>query len=536
MASPSDYEDFDTVADRVPVTILTGFLGAGKTTLFNHILTATHGKKIAVIQNEFGEVGIDDRLMAKQTKFATDEQIVETLNGCVCCSVRKDLIKVLKNLAGRHKAGKLMLDAIVIETTGMANPAPVAQTFLVEPEIRAFARLDGVVTLVDAKHIEQHLDEKKADGAINESVQQVAFADRLLLNKIDLVPSEKALERIEERLRTINPYAPIQRCSKSNVSVDRVLGIHGFDLQRTLARDPSFMDVTRPPTKHDAAVSSHSIDQAAARHLRGVKSGDLDLMRTQEWIGKLLEERGEDIYRMKGVLAIAHAKEKFVFHAVHMLMDGTFEGAWAEGEPRESKLVFIGKNLDPKALNASFNACLDTPELRAERLAALRFGTGDEVECNVGEGQWDRGVVVGLMYRDDSMPSGQMAPYQVRLHADDELIFAPEDSDCVIRRPRRRSGRLADLGTGADDVDECADAHGGGCGEEVTHSHDHAHASSSSSPRSKKHKSSKHAHEHSHSAAGGNEHGHVHDENCDHDEDSDEDDGAQEHSHHSHMH
>jgi G3E family GTPase len=242
---------------RVPVTLLTGFLGAGKTTLFNHVLTASHGKKIAVIQNEFGEVGIDNRLMAKQTEVAQTEEIVEVLNGCVCCSVRTDLIQVLKKLAARQQAGELCLDAIVIETTGMANPAPVVQTLLVEDDVRAFARLDGVVTLVDAKHIEQHLDERKGDGVVNESVCQVAFADRLLLNKVDLLPDDAALERVEARLRGINSFAPIRRCTWSNVGVQEVLGIAGFDLQRTLAQNPGFMDPSNGPTQHDALVSRY---------------------------------------------------------------------------------------------------------------------------------------------------------------------------------------------------------------------------------------------------------------------------------------
>ena len=320
---------------RVPVTILTGFLGSGKTTLFNHILSASHGKRIAVIQNEFGEVGIDDALMAKSTQFAESE-MVEVLNGCVCCSVRTDLIKVLTRLAAQQRAGELCLDAIVIETTGMANPSPVAQTFLVEEAISAFARLDGVVTLVDAKHIEQHLDEQKEDGIVNEAVSQVAFADRLLLNKIDLVPDELDLARVEARLRAINAFAPIRRCTRSSVSVDEVLGIRGFDLSRALAQDPGFMEAgraSRAPTRHDALVSSHSINQSAARHLRGgVRSGSLDLHLVEEWIGGLLESRGADIFRMKGVLAIAHAEERYVFHAVHMVMDGNFEDAWAAGE------------------------------------------------------------------------------------------------------------------------------------------------------------------------------------------------------------
>ena len=162
--------------ERVPVTILTGFLGAGKTTLLNHILTATHGKKIAIIENEFGDTSIDDKLIAKNSQFHSDEEIVETLNGCICCSVRQDLIAILKKLAGRSAAGELRLDAIVIETTGMADPAPVAQTFLVDDAIKAFARLDGIVTIVDAKHIEQHLDEHKPAGVVNEASAQVAFA------------------------------------------------------------------------------------------------------------------------------------------------------------------------------------------------------------------------------------------------------------------------------------------------------------------------------------------------------------------------
>ena len=223
--------------DLVPVTILTGFLGSGKTTLLNHILTVEHGKKLAVIENEFGEVGIDDALLKKNMKEHQPEEIIEMMNGCICCTVRQDLIVVLQKLAARIKAGA-KLDGIIIETTGMADPAPVAQTFFVDDSVQAFARLDGIVTLIDAKHIEQHLDEKKPEGVENEAVEQVAFADRLILNKCDLVEDEASLARVEGRLRALNAFAPILRSTKSVVDVSQVLDIKGFDLTRTLEMDP----------------------------------------------------------------------------------------------------------------------------------------------------------------------------------------------------------------------------------------------------------------------------------------------------------
>jgi len=449
------------IPDCVPVTVLTGFLGSGKTTLFNHILTSSHGKKIAVIQNEFGDVSVDDLLMAEHTKLQTDKDIIEVLNGCICCAVRKDLAALLRKLAERQESGELFLDAIVIETTGMADPAPVAQTFLLDDRIKAFARLDGVVTMVDAKHIEQHLNEEKVEGAVNEAACQVAFADRLLLNKVDLVPLEADLSRIEERLRRINPFAPIQRCTKSQVSVSNVLNIHSFDLQRALKQNPGLLDVQSTITKHDTSVTSHSIDQGAARHLRVVDEGELDFALVQKWIGELLHSKGADIYRMKGVLAIAHASQRFVFHAVHMLTEGSFAEEWGEGEPRESKLVLIGKNIDVNALNSGFNACLATPENIANQIRQLRFSVGEDVECTKGEGKWSRGKVVQLMYRDDGMPPGFVAPYQIKL-ADGDLIYAPLDSDCSIRRPWSRS----------DCVRACLRGYLGGPKHENMH-HDH---------------------------------------------------------------
>jgi len=334
--SEAPAEEMDT---RTPVTVLTGYLGSGKTTLLNHILTTNHGKKIAVIENEFGEVGVDDALVRE--RFNTTEDIFEMNNGCICCTVRGDLIRILTKLLQRGKK----LDAIVIETTGLADPGPVAQTFFMDESIKQFARLDGIVTLIDAKHIEQHLDEEKGEGVENEAVEQVAFADRLLLNKTDLV-SEEDLTRVEGRLREINKFAPVLRCQNAGVGMENILSIKAFELERVLEMDPEFL--SDGEHMHDETVFSVGFQ----------KEGDLNMERTNTWIAKLLQEKGVDIYRMKGVLAMAGVDEKYVFQGVHMLFTGEALGPWGE-EKRVNRLIFIGKNLDKASLESSFAACLE---------------------------------------------------------------------------------------------------------------------------------------------------------------------------------
>ncbi|MEY9834878.1 GTP-binding protein [Streptacidiphilus sp. EB103A] len=321
---------------RVPVTVLTGFLGSGKTTLLNRILTEQHGLRIAVIENEFGEVGVDDALV-----LDAEEEIFEMNNGCICCTVRGDLIRILGALMRRRER----FDQILIETTGLADPAPVAQTFFMDDEIASQLRLDAIVTLVDAAHILEHLDEVKPDGVENEAVEQIAFADKIVLNKTDLVPAERVTEVIS-RIRAINAPVQILPTQHARVDLDQILDVHAFDLDQVLQGDPTFLTDTEH--QHDTTVTSVGIDLP----------GELDEKRLNTWLGDLLRTKGGDIFRSKGILALAGQERQYVFQGVHMLLEGENGRPWRDGEERRNRLVFIGRNLDRAALNEGFAACL----------------------------------------------------------------------------------------------------------------------------------------------------------------------------------
>ncbi|MET7575231.1 GTP-binding protein [Streptomyces sp. NPDC005492] len=338
MTTPETREEHEPRDERVPVTVLTGFLGSGKTTLLNRILTEQHGMRIAVIENEFGEVGIDDALV-----LDAEEEIFEMNNGCICCTVRGDLIRILGALMRRREK----FDHILIETTGLADPAPVAQTFFMDDEIAAQLRLDAIVTLVDAAHVLQHLDEVKPEGVENEAVEQIAFADRVVLNKTDLADDETILE-VVRRIRAINHGVRVIPARHAEVDLQQVLDVGAFDLERVLADDPSFL--TETEHQHDLTVTSVGIDLP----------GELDEDRLNAWLGNLLRTKGVDIFRSKGILAIAGAPKQYVFQGVHMLLDGEFGRDWRDGEKRRNKLVFIGRNLDRDGLERDFAACLAT--------------------------------------------------------------------------------------------------------------------------------------------------------------------------------
>ncbi|GGC63619.1 CobW family GTP-binding protein [Chelatococcus reniformis] len=318
------------MTDKIPVTVLTGYLGAGKTTLLNRILSEPHGKKYAVIVNEFGEVGIDNDLIV-----GADEEVFEMNNGCVCCTVRGDLIRIIDGLMKRK--GKF--DAIIVETTGLADPAPVAQTFFVDQDVSDRTRLDAVVTVADAKWLAERL--KDAPEAKN----QIAFADVIVLNKTDLVSADE-LADVESRIRAINPYARLHRTERAKIDIDEVLGRNAFDLDRIMALEPDFLEEGHHH-HHDEDVQSVAV----------TLDGDVDPDRFLPWINDLAQREGPNILRSKGIVAFKGEPKRFVFQGVHMMLEGDLQRDWRPDEKRTSKIVVIGRDLDRPSIEKAFHAC-----------------------------------------------------------------------------------------------------------------------------------------------------------------------------------
>ncbi|MGE8686551.1 MAG: CobW family GTP-binding protein [Achromobacter sp.] len=320
---------------RIPVTILTGFLGSGKTTLLNRILQENHGHRIAVIENEFGETGIDNELLVQEA----DEQIIEMNNGCICCTVRGDLVRILGDLARRQAAGEAAFERVIIETTGLADPAPVAQTFFVDDEIADAYLLDAIVTVVDAKHAPQQLDEH------HEAQEQVGFADRILLSKTDLVGARDA-EGLEQRLRRMNPRAPISRVHFGATAIAEILDIRGFNLNAILDIEPAFL--TDTDHEHDDDVGSFVF----------ASKQPFDPLLLEDFFGGLVQVYGNDLLRYKGVLSVKGTNRRVVLQGVHMMVGSEPGAPWKPGEPRESRIVFIGRRLPREVLERGLTRAL----------------------------------------------------------------------------------------------------------------------------------------------------------------------------------
>ena len=341
---------------QTPVTVITGYLGSGKTTLLNRILTETHGKRYAVIVNEFGEIGIDNDLVV-----GADEEVFEMNNGCICCTVRGDLVRILGGLMKRK--GKF--DAIIVETTGLADPAPVAQTFFVDEDVQKNARLDAVVTVADAKWLSDRL--KDAPEAKN----QIAFADVIVLNKTDLV-TKAELAEVEARIRGINPYAKLHRTERCQVALSDVLERGAFDLDRILELEPEFLDAGDDHDHHDhdhhhdhdghdhghSGIKHYHDEEMQSLSLRSDKP--LDPTKFMPWLQDLVASEGQKILRSKGILAFSDDDDRYVFQGVHMMLEGDHQRAWKDGEPRESRLIFIGRELPEQTIRDGFERCIIT--------------------------------------------------------------------------------------------------------------------------------------------------------------------------------
>jgi len=357
---------------QIPATVLTGFLGAGKTTLLNHILTAEHGKKVAVIVNEFGEVGIDQQLV-----IGADEEIFEMNNGCICCTVRGDLIRIIGNLMRRRNK----FDHLLIETTGLADPGPVIQTFFMDEDIHRQVELDAVVTVVDAKHVQQHWGDR-------EVLEQIGFADVILLNKTDLVTPVE-LEELEAKIKHLNVLARVDRVqlnqtSTENIedSINKVLNVGGFDLNRILEKKPKFLaaQIKDEHAQHDHDHHDHDhhdhdhhehhdhdhhehdhhhhIHDEEVGSVSILESGSVNPYKFQAWISELLRTQGQDIFRSKGIINLASSEERLVFQGVHMQFDATRDRPWKDNELRKNQLVFIGRHLEEENLRQGFLGCL----------------------------------------------------------------------------------------------------------------------------------------------------------------------------------
>jgi G3E family GTPase len=350
----SEMQSEKAQSEKLPVTVLTGYLGAGKTTLLNRILSEPHGKKYAVIVNEFGEIGIDNELVV-----GADEEIFEMNNGCICCTVRGDLIRIIEGLMRRK--GKF--DAIIVETTGLADPAPVAQTFFVDENVGRKTRLDAVVTVADAKWLKERL--KDAPEAKN----QIAFADVILINKTDLV-TDAELREVEARIRGINPYAKLHRTQRTQIPLQEVLGRNAFDLDRILDIEPEFLSAEQHDHDHDHGHDHgdghHHHHGGGLKHYHDEEMQSLALNTDKPlnpdkffpWIQDLVATDGPSILRCKGILSFKDDPERFVFQGVHMILDGDHQRPWKDGEARSSRIVFIGRNLPEDKIRKGFESCV----------------------------------------------------------------------------------------------------------------------------------------------------------------------------------